>query len=127
MKINEKTDRHIHQLHVREKLRLMHRKNTFNRFYFHYQAAIYNRIESEILVERNSFIFNRNTHLISGGHSPQLKLTHQAFFIDLFKETRPFMPVNFNGGAYHLLRPFIRLNVTLMHLRKLNAFVYIVN
>jgi hypothetical protein len=37
------------------------------------------------------------------------------------------MSMNFNGSAYNLLRPFIRPCVLLMHFRKLNAFIYIVN
>ena len=93
----------------------MHRENTFNRFYFYDQAAIYNRIEPKFLVECNAFILNRDTHLINGGHSPQLKFTHQALLVDLFKETRPFMPMNFNSGTYHLLRPVIRPSVIHMH------------
>ena len=32
MKINYEADRCIHQFHVREKLSLMHREYTFNRF-----------------------------------------------------------------------------------------------
>ncbi len=47
----------------------MHGENAFNRFDFYDQAAIYNRIESEFLIKRNSLVFDRNAHLINGGHS----------------------------------------------------------
>lgn len=59
------------------------------------------------MIKPFAFVFKGNQDLIGDANFTVFEFAYQAFFIDILKESRPLLPVNFNGGTNYCLAPCV--------------------
>ena len=115
IEVDQQSDRHIHQLHVTQQLRLVNGMNFLDGLCFNEKAGIHERVKLQWFLSLEILI--SNDHRFLGGHvvATQFQLFAEAPEVNRFEQSRPFVLVNFNRRTNNIMGNRGRLLVKRMH------------
>src|SRR5262245_50485809 len=99
VKVDDQTKRNIQELHVTQELRFVDRQDFLDTFEFQQEATLSQNVEAQWLFKHETFVFDPDQALVDCGYLAQLQFAHLAPLVNALDQTRPFKPVNLNGGA----------------------------
>ena len=99
VEIDQQTQRFIQEFHVAEQLRLVDWKDLLDSLKLNNQTIVNQDIQTEWLLKKEAFVFDRNDQFILCRYTSQLAFPTYAFVIDGLQQPRPLKTMHFNCSA----------------------------